>query len=640
MRLAYLYSRYPVISQTFCDTEMLALERLGFSIEIGSIHPPLTSLRHEHAARLKAPIYYAPPQHILRIREHQAKASGSWPGELVEQHEQKYGKPFKAAQRARNALYFADLFSRHNIEHCHVHFANRAAHTALFLKNMTGITFSVSAHGQDFMIDLGNDELLREIFREAEFIAAETDYSMKLLQKRCPESADKIHRVYNGMDLGSISPGQRERPPGPTTILSVGRLVTFKGFEVLIEACAELDQRNFAFHCEIVGDGPLREELEAAILHHRLGKRVQLCGSLSQESVFSKLQDCDIFALASLTDQNGASDVFPTVILEAMALARPVVSTRLAGIPESVVDGVTGLLVPPDDSQALADALDKLVRNSAMRSSFGAAGRSRIEQHFQVETTVAPLKALLENCASPARAAEKTPDGLSGTQPIAYLIAEWPDQRLPFLEMELHAMRENHLTLAPIVFQSPEEAKLTPKQEGLVTELEFLPDAMVIEAEWQSNRALARELEAERANQELRPPSRLFLEQARFALALRKTLLERKIRHVHATSARVLLCALMLRKLLGVTVSAAIEHKPLLSQRQLQSALDRCVGGRSNNRELLAGRSTFLFDTTLETPSVNDIGRWLAKKTTIDWTGGAAFWKEWSQLLAGWEKRE
>jgi hypothetical protein len=78
----------------------------------------------------------------------------------------------------------------------------------------------------------------------------------------------------------------------------------------------------------------------------------------------------------------------------------------------------------------------------------------------------------------------------------------------------------------------------------------------------------------------------------------------------------------------------------VLSQRQLQSALDQCAGGRSNNRELLAGRSAFLFDTMLETPSVNDIGRWLVKKTTIDWAGGAAFWKEWSQLLAGWGKRE
>ncbi len=640
MRLAYLYSRYPVLSQTFCDTEMIALERLGFSIEVGSIHPPLTSLRHEHAAKLQAPIYYAPPQQILRVREEQAKREGSWPAEMIEQHEKKYGKTFKAEQRARNALYFADLFARHEVDHCHVHFANRAAHTALFLKKMSGMTFSVSAHGQDFMVDLGNEELLSEIFREAEFVAAETDYSVKLLQKRCPEFANKIHRVYNGMDLGAIPSIRAERPPGPTTILSVGRLVPFKGFEVLIEACAELEQRNFAFHCEIVGDGPLREELEAAIVRHRLGKRVHLCGSLPRESVFSKLQDCDIFALASVTDQNGASDVFPTVILEAMALARPVVSTKLAGIPELVIDGITGLLVAPGDSEGLADALDKLVRNSAMRSNFGASARSRIEKHFQIETTVAPLIALLEKCSSPKQAAVQEPSATPDPTQIAYLIAEWPDDRVPFLEMELSAMRQNNLSVSPIVFQVPDEVELKPKQEKLAAELEFLPDAIVIEAEWHSNYPLVLELEAERATQKLRPPSRVFLEQAHFAIALRKTLLERKITHVHATSSRVLLCALMLRKLLGVTVSAAIEHEPVLSQRHLQSALDECVGGRSNNKELLARRATFLFDATIETPSVNDIGRWLVKKATIDWAGGTAFWKEWSELLAGWGKRD
>src|SRR5438034_11048564 len=115
MRLGYLYSRYPVISQTFCDTEMLALERLGTDLAIGSIYPPLTSLRHEHISRLRAPIHYAPPQQILRIWEKNAKASritSKWPRELVERHERKYGPSVKAEQRARNAVYFAEFFGR------------------------------------------------------------------------------------------------------------------------------------------------------------------------------------------------------------------------------------------------------------------------------------------------------------------------------------------------------------------------------------------------------------------------------------------------------------------------------------------------------------------------------------------------
>src|SRR6266699_2486733 len=183
MRLGYLYSRYPVISQTFCDAEMLALERLGFELIIGSVHPPLTSLRHEHISCLRASIHYAPPQEILKILENAARTNGKWPSDLVQQHKQKYGPSAKAELRARNAFYFADFFARNDVEHVHVHFANRAAHTALFLKEISGIPFSVTAHGQDFMKDLGSDDLLREICAAAEFVAAETDYSCELL---CP----------------------------------------------------------------------------------------------------------------------------------------------------------------------------------------------------------------------------------------------------------------------------------------------------------------------------------------------------------------------------------------------------------------------------------------------------------------------
>ena len=119
----------------------------------------------------------------------------------------KYGPTAKAEQRARNALYFAEFFARSGVDHVHVHFANRAAHTAVFLKEISGIPFSVTAHGQDFMKDLGSDDLLREICAAAEFVAAETDYSRDLLRQRCPDSAAKIHRVYNGIDL--------ERFPAP-----------------------------------------------------------------------------------------------------------------------------------------------------------------------------------------------------------------------------------------------------------------------------------------------------------------------------------------------------------------------------------------------------------------------------------------
>ncbi len=511
MRFGYLYSRYPVISQTFCDAEMLALERRGMELMIGSIYPPLTSLRHEHIAALRAPIHYAPPQQILMIWEKNAKTGrvppmrNKWPEKLVQKHEKKYGPGVKAELRGRNALYFADFFARNNVDHVHVHFANRAAHTALFLKEISGISFSVTAHGQDFMKDLGSDDLLREICAAAEFVAAETDYSRDVLRQRCPDSAAKIHRVYNGIDLERFpAAGSAIDHPTPR-ILSVGRLVAFKGFEDLTNACAELAHRGVEFVCDIIGDGPLRDPLQAKIGQLDLSSRVNLLGSLSQNAVLEKLQATDIFALASTTDAQGATDVFPTVILEAMASARPVVSTRLAGIPELVVPGETGILVSPSDTSALTNALEQLLRDPHLRLRYGRAARLRIERHFQIEQTVAPLIEMFERSCSRRRAGDvsvsrsalfaatrSSRDRASHSEAatgIAYLIDRWPDHELPLLERELKEMKRRNVPIIPFVCELTPSEPLKREMQQIAPSLEFLPDAMVLEAEWRANRA-------------------------------------------------------------------------------------------------------------------------------------------------------
>ena len=645
MRLGYLYSRYPVISQTFCDAEMLTLERLGVELEIGSIYPPLTSLRHEHISRLRAPIHYAPPQKILRIWEKEAKTgrtAGKWPRELVDRHERKYGPGVKAEQRARNALYFADLFTRNCVDRFHVHFANRAAHTALFVKEISGIPFSVTAHGQDFMKDLGNDDLLREICADAEFVAAETDYSRELLCQRCPDSAAKIYRVYNGIDLESfpdLLPPQANAAP---RIISVGRLIAFKGFEHLIDACAELARRGLDFTCEIIGDGPLRDDLQAKIDMSNLSPRVSLLGSLSQRAVLEKLQSADIFALASVTDPQGASDVFPTVIIEAMTAARPVVSTRLAGIPESVVHGETGLLASPGDTTELAQALEQLMRDHELRSRLGRAGRARVEEHFQIEHTVAPLVELLQKTSvvlqrnAPHRDAAIV-DAATANHQIAYLIDRWPDKDLPLLEYELQQMKRRNVAIVPVVCELNSAARLTRAMEQLALSMEFLPDAMVMEAEWRANPTLAQKLEEERAQKDIRAPSAIFLRQARLALVVRRMLQEKKVSHVHATSSRALVCVLILQEIIDVTVSATIEPRPELPQSWIESALRKCNGGRLSDRKLLRERSSsFVFDKAAFCPTPRKVVGLLGKNIGIDLTTGASFWQEWAELLVRW----
>jgi len=660
MRLGYLYSRYPVISQTFCDAEMLALERRGFELTIGSVYPPLTSLRHEHIARLRASIHYAPPQEILRISEKDAKIAGRWPRDLVEQHERRYGPDVKAAQRARNALYFADFFARNDVDHVHVHFANRAAHTALFLKEISGIPFSVTAHGQDFMKDLGSDDLLREICAAAEFIAAETDYSRQLLHERCPDSAAKIHRVYNGIDLERFPTPHYEAvhsrhgeqavvaPYYVPRIISVGRLVAFKGFDHLVDSCAELARRGFDFTCDIIGDGPLRDMLQAKIEKLNLASRINLLGSLSQRAVLEKIQAADIFALASVIDAQGASDVFPTVILEAMACARPVVSTRLAGIPELVLNGETGILVSPGDTAALTEALQRLLCDRELRLRYGRSGRARMEQHFRIEDTVAPLLKLFErapaNCGkSSQRRASHPPShsfGAAGNEAatgIIYLIDRWPDNDLPLLEREIEEMKRRNVPIAPFICELNSSARLSRAMEQIAPSLEFLPDAMVIEAERRANRGEAQSFEEERAQQRNRVPGGIFLRQARFALALRAILRDKDVAHVHATSSRALVCALMLKKLLNVTVSATIEARSELPRNWIQEALSECVGGRLAHRKLLEGRgSSFLVDkTTFRSAPRRALGL-ITRKTGIDLTTGARFWQEWTELLLRW----
>jgi glycosyltransferase involved in cell wall biosynthesis len=649
MRLGYLYSRYPVISQTFCDAEMLALERLGIELEIGSIYPPLTSLRHEHISRLRAPIHYAPPQKILRIWEKEAKTgrtAGKWPRHLVDRHERKYGPGVKAEQRARNALYFADFFTRNRVDCFHVHFANRAAHTALFVKEISGIPFSVTAHGQDFMKDLGNDDLLREICAGAEFVAAETDYSRELLCQRCPDSAAKFYRIYNGIDL---EPFPDPLPPKENTaprIISVGRLVAFKGFEHLIDACAELARRSLDFTCEIIGDGPLRDDLQAKIDMLNLSPQVSLLGSLSQGAVLEKLRSADIFALASVTDPQGASDVFPTVIIEAMTAARPVVSTRLAGIPESVLHGETGLLVSPGDTTELAQALEQLMRDPGQRSRLGRAGRARVEQHFRIEHTVAPLVELLQKTSvvSPRNAPHRgvaTVDAAIVNRQIAYLIDRWPDKDLPLLEHELQQMKRRNVPIVPIVCELNSAARLTRPMEQLSLSMEFLPDAMVMEAEWRANPALAQRLEEERAQKDSRAPSAIFLRQARLALVVRRMLQEKKVSHVHATSSRALVCALILQELLDVTVSATIEPRPELPLNWIESALRKCKGGRLSDRELLRERSSsFVFDKAAFCSTPRKVVGLLGKNIGIDLTTGASFWQEWARLLVRWSSEK
>jgi len=169
--------------------------------------------------------------------------------------------------------------------------------------------------------------------------------------------------------------------------------------------------------------------------------------------------------------------------------------------------------------------------------------------------------------------------------------------------------------------------------EKMAPSLEFLPDPMVIEAEWRANQALAQKLEEDRAQRSVRAPSAIFLRQARFALALTK--LRKNVSHVHATSSGALVCALILKKLLNVTVSATIEARPALPREWIQNALSECVGGRLRDRQLVRGSSFLVDKTTFRSAPQRALGL-ISQRSGIDLTAGTRFWQEWADLLTRW----
>jgi len=189
--------------------------------------------------------------------------------------------------------------------------------------------------------------------------------------------------------------------------------------------------------------------------------------------------------------------------------------------------------------------------------------------------------------------------------------------------------------IVPIVCELNSRARYTRAMEKMAPSLEFLPDQMVIEAEWRANRALVQKLEEDRAQQSVRAPSAIFLRQARFALVLRRLLGEKNVSHVHATSSNALVCALILKKLLNVTVSATIEARSNLPREWIQNAFSECVGGRLRDRQSLRDSSFHVDKTTFRSAPQQVLGL-VSQKSGIDLTAGTRFWQEWAELLRRW----
>lgn len=396
MTHAYLFERFPSFTQTFCYREIAELRRQGFAPALYSVRHPRDEPPQEWDPEIVSAVEYLPEDERLVREVDRAVRKAKLPAAAASEIKT-WGRKTDFL-RLYQAAWLGPRLQAQGVRHLHAHFAGLAARTAYWIGRFFGIGYSFTAHANDifspkpFAISLG------ELIGAARGVVTVSDFGVRFLREKYPDAAAKIYRLYNGIDL-SLFP-EAGTGATPSTIISIGRLIEKKGFADLIEACSLLGERGIDFQAEIIGEGPLETALRGQITKAGLTKSVLLAGPQPQSEVIRRLRRSAIFALPCVAEVGGGKDNLPTVVMEAMGAGLPVVSTPLGGVPEMVIEGQTGLLVPEHSPAALADALARLLGDQAFAQSLGEAGRRRAQELFAIEKSARALRELLQQFAA------------------------------------------------------------------------------------------------------------------------------------------------------------------------------------------------------------------------------------------------
>ena len=388
---AYLFERFPSFGQTFCYREVAEIYRQGLEPPIFAIREPKDEPPQDWDRRIVERVDYVPEEAALVSEVDRLLKRRKVSDQIVDLVKE-WGRRTDFL-RLYQAIYVGVRLQEKGIRHVHAHFAAMAARTAFWINKFFGITFSFTGHAND-IFSPGDFEIgLPKLMNSANAIVTVSDYGADFLKQQFPVDAGKIHRVYNGLDLGKF---KRANFSGSTpSIVAVGRLIEKKGFGDLIRACQALEKRGCKFHCSIIGEGPLENNLREQIEQAGLQLHVILTGPLPQQQIIEQLAAGSVFVLPCVAEQTGAKDNLPTVIMEAMAAGLPVISTPIGGVPEMVIENETGFLVQPNDATALANAIEKVVTDPEQARKLGDAGYERARQLFAIEKTVASLRKIL-----------------------------------------------------------------------------------------------------------------------------------------------------------------------------------------------------------------------------------------------------
>jgi colanic acid/amylovoran biosynthesis glycosyltransferase len=406
-RIAYVLWRYPSLTETFVRREVQALREAGLHLDVFALEPADPCLPDDPESPAGSVTYFGPAhagRPPTKVREYFRRKPWTvvrlW---LFVVHCQHRGD--KRWWHDWDVLYvavqLAAAAAERGITHLHSPWANHSALVAFVASRLLGVTYSVQARASEIHRREQAPMVALRV-RFAEFLVTNSRYNERYLRSILVSSPDlPIHTIYNGVELFRFRPSaDRLAGHGPLRVLSVGRLIESKGFRYLLHACRLLRDRGVEFSCEIIG-GPQDPTdtitwIDLRKLHAGLGleSTVHFRGAMSFASVLSWYRQADIVVLPSVRARDGSHDVTPNTLIEAMAMQLPVVSTTTGAIPEIVDHEINGLLVPPNDAEALAGALERLLLDSELRRTLGAAARRKIEERFDIDRNVERRMAL------------------------------------------------------------------------------------------------------------------------------------------------------------------------------------------------------------------------------------------------------
>ena len=401
--VAVLMSRFPTVTETFILREMIEMERQAQPVRVVPMIRETPKVIHD-AARpwidralytkwVSAAIVAA---NLRTLARHPLRYAALLARLIV-------GTITSPDVLARTlavfpkSVFLAAELTREGVRHIHAHYATHPSTMALIIARLSPVTFSFTVHAHDIQV---NRALLRWKLRETRFVRSISDYNKRFLERLYPaEAKDKIVVVHVGIYPEVYEEKARQVTPDPSApakILCVAAHKPYKGLPYLIEACATLRDEGVALQCDIVGDGPMRPELEAMIRDRALGGVVNIAGPRPEADVARMMAEARMFVLPSIVASDGQMEGIPVALMEAMATGRAVVSTRISGIPELVEDGRNGFLVEPEDARALAEAMKKILTDPELAETMGRRGQEKVRAEFSQRQCVASLIARLD----------------------------------------------------------------------------------------------------------------------------------------------------------------------------------------------------------------------------------------------------